>query len=75
MAGAAGGAHLTPLVSSRVLMLILAALMLIVALNMLFVRNKDADPKAECKPARCLLAGLGVGIFLPDSSVSAAGFC
>lgn len=62
MAGAAGGARLTPLVSGRVLMIIFAVLMLVVALNMLIGANKEPSIKAECHPARCLLAGLGVGV-------------
>lgn len=62
MAGATGGAYLTPLVSGRVLMLIFAVLMLVVALNMLIGAKKEPEMLAECKPARCLLAGLGVGV-------------
>ncbi|MEQ1842905.1 MAG: sulfite exporter TauE/SafE family protein, partial [Verrucomicrobiales bacterium] len=41
MAGATGGAYLTPLVSGRVLMLIFAVLMLVVALNMLKGAKKE----------------------------------
>ena len=62
MAGAAGGALLTPLVSGRVLMLIFAFLMLVVALNMLMGGKKEPSMLAECKPLRCVLAGLGVGV-------------
>lgn len=62
MAGATGGAYLTPLVSGRVLMLIFAVLMLLVALNMLIGAKKEPSMLAECKPVRCLLAGLGVGV-------------
>lgn len=62
MAGAAGGAYLTPLVSGRVLMLIFAVLMLVVALNMLMGAKKVPSMLTECKPLRCLLAGLGVGV-------------
>ena len=62
MAGAAGGAFLTPLVSGPVLMLIFAMLMLVVALNMLMGAKKEPSMLAECKPLRCLLAGLGVGV-------------
>ena len=62
MAGAAGGARLTPLVSGRVLMIIFAVLMLVVAINMLRGSKIEPSVKAECRPARCLLAGLGVGI-------------
>jgi uncharacterized membrane protein YfcA len=62
MAGAAMGAQLTPLISARVLMLIFAVLMLSVALNMLIGAQSDSPTVAECKPLRCLLAGLGVGV-------------
>jgi len=62
MAGAAGGAQLTPLVSGRVLMVIFAVLMLVVAINMLVGSKIEPDTKAECRPSRCLLAGLGVGV-------------
>lgn len=62
MGGAAGGAMLTPLVSGRVLMLIFAALMLVVAVNMLIGKKDGLSPGAECKPLRCLLAGLAVGV-------------
>ncbi len=62
MVGAAGGAHLTPLVSGRVLMIIFAVLMLVVAINMLRGSKIELSVKAECRPLRCLLAGLGVGV-------------
>ncbi|MDC0302608.1 sulfite exporter TauE/SafE family protein [bacterium] len=62
MVGAAGGAQLTPLVSGRVLMIIFAALMLTVAINMLIASQAEPPTKAECRPIRCLSAGLGVGV-------------
>ena len=62
MAGAAMGAQLTPLISGRALMLIFAVLMLVVAINMLIGAKSEAHTSAECKPLRCLLAGLGVGV-------------
>jgi uncharacterized membrane protein YfcA len=62
MAGAAGGAQLTPLVSGQVLMIIFALLMLVVAINMLKDTKIEPSVKAECRPARCLLAGLCVGV-------------
>lgn len=62
MIGAAGGAMLTPLVSGRVLMIIFAALMLVVAVNMIIGKKDELSPGAECKPLRCLLAGLAVGV-------------
>lgn len=62
MAGATGGARLTPLVSERVLMIVFAILMLVVAINMLFGPKAERSTEAECRPVRCLLAGLGVGV-------------
>jgi len=62
MLGATAGARLTPLVSSQTLMIIFAVLMLVVALNMLIGSKSELNATAECRPARCLLAGLGVGI-------------
>ncbi len=62
MAGAAGGAQLTPLVSSRILMIIFAVLMLIVAINMLMGAKVAPSQEAECRPMRCLIAGLCVGV-------------
>jgi hypothetical protein len=62
MAGAALGAKLTPLLSSSMLMLSFASLMVVVALRMLLAGNQGPQPAPECKPARCLLAGGGVGV-------------
>lgn len=62
MAGAVAGAQLTPLVSGRVLMIIFAILMLVVAANMLMGPKVEPPTSPECHPVRCLLAGLGVGI-------------
>lgn len=62
MVGAVGGAQLTPLVSGRVLMMIFAVLMLVVAINMLRGSKIEPSATAECRPMRCLLAGLGVGM-------------
>jgi uncharacterized membrane protein YfcA len=62
MAGAAGGARLTPLVSGRVLMIIFAVLMLVVAANMLLGSRREESEGADCRPWRCMLAGLGVGV-------------
>ncbi len=59
--GAALGAQGTALVSSRVLMLIFAALMLGVAVNM-WRRPHDLKKRdAECHVGRCLAAGFAVG--------------
>ena len=62
MIGASGGARLTPLVSSQVLMVIFAILMLIVAINMLIGSQVERVQEAECRPVRCLLGGLVVGV-------------
>lgn len=62
MAGAAMGARLTPLVTGRALMIIFAVLMLAVALNMLLGNAPEAAATPECRPLRCLAAGLGVGV-------------
>jgi len=62
MAGAAGGAQFTPLVSGKVLMIVFALLMLVVAINMLLNTKVEPTKESECRPVRCLLAGLGVGL-------------
>ena len=62
MTGAVFGAKLTPLVPPAVLMTSFALLMVVVAVNMLLARKPVLEPAAECRPARCLLAGAGVGI-------------
>jgi uncharacterized membrane protein YfcA len=61
MAGAVGGARLTPLVPPAVLMGFFAVLMLVVAVNMLRGGGENTVMLPECRPWRCLLAGLGVG--------------
>ena len=62
MAGAVGGAHLTPLVSGRVLMIVFAVLMLGVAVNMLSGSKLDHPEGSDCHPWKCLGVGLCVGI-------------
>lgn len=64
MVGAAGGARLTPLVSGRVLMLFFAALMLVVAMNMLIAFNSAAGFLGHFgeAPPRWPLAFLFAGI-------------
>ena len=62
MAGAVLGARLTPLVSSTTLMIIFAILMLVVAANMLIGSQSEVPQEAECRPLRCLSAGLVVGV-------------
>ena len=63
MVGAVAGAQFTRLVSPGVLMLIFAALMAVVAGRMLARRGDDAiEPLPDCRPVRCGLAGLVVGV-------------
>ena len=62
MAGATLGARLTPLLPAAVLMMLFALLMLGVALKMLLSSGREPVVPAECRPARCLLAGFGVGV-------------
>lgn len=62
LVGTAAGAQLTPLVSSRVLMIFFAIMTLFVAVNMLAGKKIDEVKAADCQPLKCLLAGLGVGI-------------
>ncbi len=62
MIGAAGGAQLTPMVSGQALMIIFAVLMLVVAINMLMGSKAEPPTITECRPVRCLIAGLGVGV-------------
>ncbi len=62
MIGAALGAKLTPLLSPSALMITFAVLMVIIAVRMLIHRKSPIQPAPECKPLRCLLAGLGVGV-------------
>ncbi len=62
MVGAVGGAQLTPLVPPAVLMGLFAVLMVVVAVSMLRGAGESATMLPECRPWRCLLAGLGVGI-------------
>ena len=63
MAGAVVGAQFTRLVSPGVLMLIFAALMAVIAGRMLARRGDDGiEPLLDCRPVRCGLAGLVVGV-------------
>ncbi|WP_411846368.1 sulfite exporter TauE/SafE family protein [Roseibacillus persicicus] len=61
MVGAVGGARLTPLVSPQVLMLIFAALMLLVAIQM-FRPKPEASERTEKSWQSKAAAGLGVGV-------------
>ena len=60
--GALGGAQLTPLVPPRVLLLLFALLMVAVAVGMLLRKEETLEPLPECRPWRCGLAGLVVGV-------------
>lgn len=62
MAGATLGAKLTPLLSPSALMITFAVLMVAIAVRMLIPRKSAIQPAPECKPFRCLLAGLAVGV-------------
>ncbi len=63
MAGALAGAQFTRLVSPGVLMLIFAVLMAVVAGRMLSRDGENAiEPLPDCRPVRCGLAGLVVGM-------------
>jgi uncharacterized membrane protein YfcA len=60
--GAYLGSTATHLVSSSVLMLLFAGLMVIVAARMLAGKRLPAPPDAACSVSRCILAGFGVGL-------------
>jgi uncharacterized membrane protein YfcA len=62
MVGAAFGSHLTQALPPHVLMMCFAALMLIVAVNMLRGGGRKDVSEAECRPLRCLGAGFAVGV-------------
>jgi uncharacterized membrane protein YfcA len=63
MVGSLVGVQLTHLVSPGVLMLIFAGLMVLVAVRMLVRRgDDDVEPSPDCRPLRCGLAGIGVGL-------------
>lgn len=62
MVGALAGSRLTHLVSPALLMEIFAGMMLLVAIQMLRSSTASLGVCADCRPARCLLAGAGVGI-------------
>ena len=61
MAGAWLGSHFTHAVSPSVLMMVFAILMLIVAVIMLRGGAQRESSVEECRPLRCLGAGLAVG--------------
>ena len=63
MIGAVAGAQFTPLVSPAILMLLFGALMLVIAMRMLSTgAASEFEPAPDCRPVRCALAGLGVGV-------------
>lgn len=60
--GALAGAQFTRFVPPAVLMLSFAGLMLLIAVKMLTQRDHGGpEPLPDCRPARCVTAGLGVG--------------
>ncbi|MFM2171317.1 MAG: hypothetical protein RI957_1546 [Verrucomicrobiota bacterium] len=61
MAGAWIGSRLTHVVPTPVLMLVFAGLMIVLAVHMLRGGSARESVMAECRPLRCLLAGLAVG--------------
>lgn len=64
MAGSLVGAQFTRMVSPGALMLIFAALMAVVAWRMLARRGDNSiEPLPDCRPVRCGLVGLVVGVF------------
>jgi uncharacterized membrane protein YfcA len=60
--GAVLGSRLTHVLSPVALMLIFAGLMIVIALRMLMPAAAGPQPLPECRPTRCLAAGLGVGV-------------
>jgi uncharacterized protein len=61
--GALIGSRLTHLVQPSLLLLIFAGLMLVIAARMLWGRKEEDLPvAAQCRPWRCAMAGLGVGV-------------
>lgn len=63
MVGAVAGAQFTRLVAPAVLMLLFATLMAVIAVRMLAQRGDEAvEPLPDCRPVRCGVAGLGVGL-------------
>ena len=61
MLGAALGAQGTRFVPANVLLLLFAVLMVAVAIKMWRRPDRRTEQEAECRPVRCLTAGLGVG--------------
>jgi uncharacterized membrane protein YfcA len=60
--GALAGAQLTPLVSPLMLLTLFALLMIAVAVGMLLRKEELLEPLPECRPWRCSMAGLAVGV-------------
>jgi len=59
--GAFFGAKFTHMVSARVLLLCFGGLMLVVGLRML-LGSQNAPPGGQCRPLRCLVTGIAVGL-------------
>jgi uncharacterized protein len=63
MAGALGGARLTPLVPPPVLLMLFAALLIAVGLKMVLEKEElEVPERAECRFSICAAAGTGVGV-------------
>jgi len=60
--GAVAGSRFTHLVPELFLVSLFAGVMLYVAFRMWLGKKDAAEPAPECKPARCFVAGAGVGL-------------
>lgn len=60
--GSVVGSRFTHWVPEGVFVMVFAAIMLFVAVRMWLAGKDEAEPLPECKPARCFIAGAGVGI-------------
>lgn len=61
MAGAWQGARFTRLIPPELLMALFAVLMVAVAVRMMRSRDEETTASPECRPWRCLAAGVGTG--------------
>ena len=62
MLGAVAGSRFTHWVPAWLLVVLFAGIMLVVGARMWMAKSDTASPAPECKPARCFLAGAGVGV-------------
>jgi len=60
--GAVAGSRFTHLVPPTLLVVLFAGIMIWVGVRMWFGKSGSGDPAPECKPARCFLAGAGIGV-------------